>query len=310
VEQDLLPQLADFLQLAYLEQDGRYVDAVAGSSELLLWDVHQFIAGWDFNTGEFTSIKRSACLADLGNISSDMFVDACLLSGSALLPTLPQLNSQSQRKPSGIRRAVDMMMGLGRTGVDVCLHYQDEPQLRAMNYLDRYKRARLAVKHHVVLTAEGKVEPFDVKGAPGDMHDVIGRRLPDEMYFYLSRGVIGPRVLNWRTAGEIVELPPLDNGDSEEYRTFVRDQLTELRKTTLSLLSHSLHRFHQHSDVSLRCWFDPSNARVIGLKDLPDPKPQLAKWNYKRDLVADNPEKFKVCKLQSLIHEEPPRSPY
>jgi len=300
-----LPHLADSLQLAYLEQDGRYVDAVIGSSELLLWDVHQFITGWDFSTGEFTSIKRSACMADLGNISSDMFVDACLLFGSALLPTIPQLNSQSQRKPSGLRRAVDMIMGLGHTGVDVCVHYQDDPQLRAMNYLDRYKRARLAVKHHVVLTAEGKVEPFDVKSASGDMHDIIGRRLPDEMYFYLSRGVIGPRVLNWRTAGEIIELPPLDNGDHEEYRAFVRDQLTELRKTTLSLLSHSLHRFYQHSDVTLRCWFDPSNARIIGMKDLPDPKPLLASWNYKGDLVADDPDKYKVYEHQALIMGNP-----
>lgn len=240
-------------------------------------------------------------MADLGNIGPDMFVDACLLSGSALLPTLPELASQSHRKPSGIRRAVDMMMSTGRTGIDVCLHYRDVPQFRAMNYLDRYKRARLAVKHHVVLTADGKVEPLDVKTAPGDMHNVIGQRLPDEIYLYLSRGVIGPRVLNWRTSGEIIELPPLDNGDSEDFRTFVRDQLTELRKTSLSTLSHSLHRFYQHNDVTLRCWFDPSNARVIGMKDLPDPKPLLAKWNYKRDLTVDDPDKFKVYNRRACV---------
>jgi hypothetical protein len=280
------------------------VDIIAGSSELFMFEVDTVITKFDFEHHEFTWLKRQSCLAALDNISADMFVDACLLAGSDLLPTLPQLESSPRRNLPKLRSAIDIMTGLGRTGISVCLHYKDDPQNRAMNYLDLYQKNRLAIQHHVVLTKDGRVEPFRVERAPGDVHEFIGQRLPDEIYFYLSKGVLGPTVLEWRTSGEINELPPVDNGESEDYRNFVQEQLTPLRTSALSLLSHSLHHWYQHKDVTLRCFFDRENRGVISMKDLPDPKPLIQSWNVKTELLNEKLEQAEVrinfCLLRQL----------
>lgn len=294
-------------QLAYLEKYCRgYVQAVAGSSELLLFDCDKFITSWDFDNGEIKWIKRDRCVADLkrfagnGDISEDMFVDACMLSGTCFLPTLPQLDSGAPRaKQIKPHSAIEMMMNLGRSGIAVCLHYQDEPRFQRLNYLDKYRKTRLAVKHHPVLTKEGKVEPLDSIHVPNDVHEFIGQRLPDEIYYYLSKGLIGPRVLNWRTSGEIIELTPLDGGDSEDYRKLVSVKLTPLRTSAISLLSYSLHRFYQHKDMALRCWFlDGQNNHYtdnISMKDLEDPRPLVEKWNVKADAFKEEISKHQGC---------------
>jgi len=186
---------------------------------------------------------------------------------------------------------------MGRTGHSVCIHHQDDPVFQSLNYLDRYRKARLAVKHHVVLTVDGRIEPLDVDHAPGDIHEFIGQRLPDELYFYLSRGIISPKVLNWITSSEIVELPPLDNGDSEDYKKLVRDQLGEIRSTTISLLSHSLARFFQYKDVNLRCWFDKANVKVISMRDLDNPIPLIKEWNVHEDVYGPEKNKHQVSRL-------------
>ncbi|KAL9073520.1 MAG: hypothetical protein Q9157_004725 [Trypethelium eluteriae] len=273
-------------KLAYLEQRGTdFVDAVSGSHELLLFDVDKVITRLDPQQGDFMWLTRRACLEGLGNVPSDVFVDACMLSGSAFLPTLPQLEANNSRKPTKIKAALDLMNSFGRSGINVCLHYQDDPQFRQMDYLDRYRRSRLAVKHHAILTKDGKIELFDQTSAPGDSHEFIGQRLPDEVYFYMSKGLVGPRVLNWRTIGEIAQGPPLDNGDSNDYQRFVRSQIIPLRVSALSALSHYLHRVYVHKDVMLRVWFDRNNTNPLIMRDAADPKPVLAGWNVKSALL-------------------------
>jgi hypothetical protein len=300
-------------KLAYLEKHCRNrVHAIAGSSELLLFDCDKFITFLDFDNGQARWIKRDKCITDLkrltgvGDISGEMFVDACMLSGTHLLPTLPQLNHANARvkqpKPHG---AIEMMMNSGRSGIAVCLQFQDEPNFQAINYLDKYRKTRLAVKHHPVLTGQGKVEPLDPTGIPNDVHAFIGQRLPDEIYYYLSKGLIGPRVLNWRTSGEIVELKPLDGGDSEEYRKLVSVKLTPMRTTAISLLSYSLHRFYQHKDMTLKCYFEAEqggrHTNDISMRDLTDPKPLVEKWNVKAEIFKDELAKYQGGSLSKAV---------
>ena len=258
------------------------IDTVAGSSEIFLFDIPELITKWDFVDDEFTWVRKRACLADLGDVPSEVFVDACLLAGNALLPPMPQLDPKRSVK---VRNAAEMIMGMGRSGHSVCLQFQDTATMRQLNYLDRFRRAKTTIKHHVILNKDGKVEPFDAAHASGDLHEVVSQRLPEELYFYLSKGIIGPRVLNWRVHGEILEPPPLDNGESEEYRKLVRDQLIEMRTSTLALLSFSLHRVYQHRDLTLRCWFDKDKVETISMRNLDDPKPLVNGWHVPASVI-------------------------
>lgn len=194
-----------------------------------------------------------------------------------------------------------MMNGSGRTGISVVANYQDDPQVRALQYRDRYMRARMTVKHHIVLTKEGKAEPFDAANVPNDVHGFMGQRLPDELYYYLSRGVIGTRVLTWITTGDILELAPLDDGSSPLYRSLVRDKLTPIRSTALSLLSHALTRYYQRKDVKLICWFARDNPQTISMKDVDDPTPSLKAWNVKLSVISDRLQSLKV-RLAVPVH--------
>lgn len=154
--------------------------------------------------------------------------------------------------------------------------------MQSLNYVDKYRRAYLSVRHHVVITSDGKVETLNKDSVPSDVHAFIGQRLPDELYYYQTRGIVGPRVLNWRTTGEVLESPPLDGGASSTYEKLVRDQLVPLRLTSLALLSYSLHRFYTHKDINLRCWFS-EQTKTIGINDAVDPKLSISDWNFHID---------------------------
>jgi len=275
--------------LSYLENDSKqFVDAIVGSSELFLFDVDKVITKIDFEKSQFSWLSKRVCRDELGKISNEMFVDACMLSGSSFLSTFPPLeNPQFYRKSFTIRDSINLMNTLGRNVTGVCTHYQDDPQVQQSDYLDRYRRGSMAVKHHVILTDDGRVEPLNLERAPSDIHEFIGQRLPEELYFYLSRGVIGPQVLDWLTSGQLMENPPLDNGDSEEYRSLVRDKLANIRTQALSLLAQHLARFYNNKNVTVRFWFDNNLSRTLTHKGLVPPPFELsAAWNVHEDFFA------------------------
>lgn len=253
-----------------------------------MFEIDKVITNLDFQKTEFTFLYRQACIEELGLSSTDMLVDAFMLSGSALLPSLPTLSGGSGRRPFIIRSAVDLMKSHGYSGISVCTQLQDEPALQTLQYLDRYRKSRLAVKHQVILTVAGNVEPLTQKNIPNDFHEVIGQRLPEELYYYLSKGVIGPRILNQITSQQIHETAPADGGDSEEYRALVRERLNPIRISTLSLLSRTLTRAYQHRDIKLRYWFDPTSVSTISHTDLLSPSHVLNKWNVPGELLSDN----------------------
>jgi hypothetical protein len=288
--------------LAYLEKHN-HVQAISGPSEVLLFDCDKVITSWDLEAGLFKWIRRGKCVAELKNvtnnrdISDDMFVDACLLAGSHFLTTIPTLDSPNKNRPKPVG-AIEMILSNGRTGIGAILNNQDDPRFLQGMYADKYRRARLAVKHHPVLTAEGEVKPSMEGKLPNDAHEFIGQRLPDEIYHYLSKGLINTRILNWRATSEIVESPPVDGGESAEYRTLVSSKLTPLRTTAINLLSSSLHNWYQHKDLSLKCWFEDASGKphqsTISMKGLPEYRKVVDSWNVKEVTFKDVVSQYKV----------------
>ncbi|KAJ4295023.1 hypothetical protein N0V90_007031 [Kalmusia sp. IMI 367209] len=294
----LVAPYSAWAQLAYFERQNQ-VQAISGSSEILLFECDRVITSWDLEDGEFKWIKRAKCVADLrkyvqnADIADETFVDACILAGTHFLPTLPNLDSPNSRnKTSKISGAIEMIMSQGRSGHSVVMNNRDDPLFQRTNYVDRYRKARLAVKHHPILTAEGKIEPLLEAQSPNDSHEFIGQRLPDEVYHYMSRGLINSRILSWRATSEIVESPPIDGGENTTYQDLVSTKLTPLRTTAINLLSSSLHNWFQHKDIDLKCWFkvDQSGkhqATTISMKGLPEWRKSVDTWNVKEATFKD-----------------------
>jgi len=250
----------------------------------------------------FKWIKRGKCVADLRktvsgvDIADEVFVDACILAGTHFLPTLPSIEASSRHKQSRLNQAIEMVMSQGRSGISVVLNGQEDPRFKQTNYVDRYRRARLAVRHHPVLTVEGKVEPLVSGQLPNDPHEFVGQRLPDEVLFYMSRGLINSRILTWRATSEIVEAPPMDGGDSLEYQALVSTKLTPLRTTAINLLSSSLHNWYQHKDIALKCWFQVDQSTTVSMKGLPEFRKSVDTWNVKEATFKDVISKYQVVR--------------
>lgn len=81
-----------------------------------------------------------------------------------------------------------------KTGFNAVQAYSDNPIISKTQYIDLFCRTRCAVKYHLILTDEGEIKPLNIEHAPNDIHEFIGYRLPDELYYYLMRGLIGPQV--------------------------------------------------------------------------------------------------------------------
>lgn len=98
---------------------------------------------------------------------------------------------------------------------------------------------------------------------PVDLHDIFSHRLPDEIFLHLSRGLLGSAVLNWLTSGSIIESAPLDEGETEEWKSFMRHAITEApqapRCVSIALMTSCLNGFWASRKVSAYYHFDKSN---------------------------------------------------
>lgn len=268
-----------------------------------MFEVDKLITKIDFERSEITVVTRKECVEALGCTSIGMFIDACLLAGSSFLPTLPPLENEMSPipKPPRIRAAADLLKQRNSNGNAICLQFQqDDAAMQALNYVEMYRKASSSIKQHVVMRPNGDIETLDAGNASFDVHEFMGQRLPEELFAYLSRGIIGTQVPQWRSSGEMVEHPPLDGGDSPAYQKLVRDSILPLRSSALALLSYSLHRFYQHNDITLRCWFDNGEHKKLGILDASDPKTDIAAWNVRLDQISE-----KASKLEVSLHMLP-----
>ncbi|KAF2126461.1 PIN domain-like protein [Dothidotthia symphoricarpi CBS 119687] len=278
-------------QLAYLEKEAK-VHAISGASEILLFECEKVITQWNFEEKTFYFTRRSKCIADLekfagnGKITEDIFVDALLLAGTSFLPTLPSLNTPNRTELLKPHSAIKMIMSNGRTGYSVVMNNREDPRFEQLNYLDRYRKARLAVKNHPIFTTDGDYKPLNSGSLPNDAHEYLGARLPNEVYYYLSQGLINARILQWRTTCEIYEVPPMDG-------------VSPLRTAAINLLSSALHNWYRHKDLTLRCWFPDSTGKpqssVISMKGLPETSTLVDTWNVKEATFKSVVAKHEGC---------------
>lgn len=275
-----------------MKQPTQYIDAVMGSTDLLLYNVEKVVLKFDTDLQRFSWLSLAVCQDRLGNrLTEDTFRDSLLLLGGPYLPTFPPLERMGP-KPVSIRDALGFLNSAGRSVIQLCNSYRDDPQFQALEYADRYKKAIMSIRHHVIMDDSGTVAPLDVSRAPGDVHDFIGQRLPEELSFYISRGILDPRVPNWLTSGEMNIFLQPGAEDSEYFRRLLGDQLLPLWTQSLTLLSNSLNRYYQVRTVTLKPWF--GNGRAINLKDEPSVKDQLSPWKIAENALPDN-VRSQVC---------------
>ncbi|KAF9427802.1 hypothetical protein BGZ94_004125 [Podila epigama] len=233
-------------QLVYLERNPKQIiHAIYGGSELLMFDVDRVIVSLDFVKQTVGFISKKAVLQDL-HLTDDQFLDMCILSGFDHCPTFPPLAEDGGFAFKNIHD----LLRQHRTGFNAVVK---------SSYVDIYCRTRCAMKFQPILTDDGHIEPMNKEEAPSDIHEFIGYRLPDEVYYFLSRGVLSESTLNTLLWGHAAEYSPLCNGETEEYRKFLTTELFKLKAQTVALATAHLHSFY-HRKVAVTYWFDASTS--------------------------------------------------
>ena len=265
----------------------KLADALVGSIDLLMFGAEKMVVDIDFDTKSFRWTTADLVRTKLG-LSQDQLVDLCLLSGLTLLPSLAETEGTTTATP--IEGARALLARANGDGYGACMQAKND------DYTALYKKAKVAVRHMPVIKVGGKLEPLNVREAFGDLHDCIGRRLPEEVIYYATRGVASPRLLGSRTQMEMFELPPLDGGSSQTYRQLVQQKLLPLHTQALAVLSHRLHRYYHNQDVKLVCWFGESNQRPLGVPEAISSLSKTAEqWHVPQAIFDDFAETKKVC---------------
>ncbi|KAJ5107072.1 XPG N-terminal [Penicillium angulare] len=299
-------------QLSYLARGSNpVVDAVYGPSEAFLFDLDKLVTRIETEPAQFTWLTKQTCQEELGRLSNDQFIEFLLLLGSSFLRPCPLFeNPAYPGKLPNISDALPMFNSAARSALAMCGQYEEHRRMNESQYVDRFKRAYLSVKHHVYMDIDGRVGPMNPENVSSDLHELIGQRLPEELYFYLSKGVLGADVPNYLTSGEVRISLPLGAEDTEVYRHLVGDTLTPIRIQSISLLANSLHRFYQTKEIHIRPWFDESSEQNINLKGLPSVKETIQSWKISSSQFPESvkklsatPGSFKFA-LQSLNNSD------
>ncbi|TVY39405.1 Protein MKT1 [Lachnellula subtilissima] len=301
-------------QLAYLlSLETHYIDAIMGSQELLLYDIHDAVifppSGDDWDDKLVYGVLKSDILEHL-KVTPEMLADALLMVGTSFLPPFPPLKDVSiiTKQPASIKDAANLLRTSEKSVSSTCNAFSDILQQEDPKWLDKYRKAKMLVKHCCIVHEDGKLEVRHSDVLTGDNQEYLGLRLPAELYYYLSQALIGHRLLDQFLFFETLVFPTLDGVSSDEYRRLVTRSLVPLKEITAALIVPRLHRVFQHKTITLKYWFDDSAQQTLnprsmipittdkadtwGVKD-PDLKPQETALGLKAGQLS-----FAVLSLQ------------
>ncbi|KAL5093034.1 hypothetical protein Trisim1_011830 [Trichoderma cf. simile WF8] len=292
----LVPPFNACGQLAYFEMiDTDQCAGVMGPQELLLYPVHDsVIRNMDWDAGTVTAISKKRVMRSLG-VGEPMFVDAMLMTGTSFLPPFPPLQDTAMYpNPYTIMDAVNILRTSEKTVAHACASFNDILQAHDPNWLDKYRKARMAAQHFIYISESGEIKVNDYERLTKDSHEYLGLRMPPELLHYLNTGLIGPRILNAIAHGQIIILPTLDGTASEEYKQLVTNQILPIKEQALSLVIPRVHRAVAHKDITLKVWFDPKYRHTMNHNSMrPLPSTLVDTWDVKeQDLRRFFPADF------------------
>lgn len=176
----------------------------------------------------------------------EAFTDACILAGGVYgCPVLPNLTESlaSIGPVFSFERAFDLIRTYAHGVVVIREMCNDNRE-----YLDKFCRTKAILTYMPVMANKGQVQTYSQKNIPNDLAMVVTPRLSNEIYTYISRRLVGTAMYDFLISDRLRVQPPLDGGESQEYRNLLNDMIP-LRVTALSLLAGHSNRFFHHKHL-------------------------------------------------------------
>lgn len=269
--------------MAYFEMiDSGQCAGVMGPQELLVYPIKDsIIRSFDFETNTVMAISKKKIMRVL-DVSEPTFIDAMLMAGTSFLDTFPALLDKSMYESYDVSDVVNLLRTLDKGVANACAHFNDILQAKDPGWLDKYRKARLAAHHFIYIDESGEIRVNDYEHLTQDNHEYLGLQLPAELFHYLNTGLIGSRILNCITHGQILIQPTLDGVATDEYKNLVTSKIIPVKEQTLGLIIPRVHRGIGHKAVNMRVWFDPKFSYTFNHTALqPPPSQKVGSWDVK-----------------------------
>lgn len=259
------PYLA-FAQLSWLYNDEKLIHSIYGGDENLLYNVNRVIFSMNFSSGTFEYIDKKDLLSSL-NISNEKFIDISLLSGCYFNDTFPIHDSNIFQNPNIFQKFLDIILKWDKAQNLLMI----TPNL---DFQRNYFRSKVLIENHVILTSKCQTQILEVSKCPPFFKDIIGPKLPDDIYFYVSQNIISPFIMNNLITGQLIEQIPLI--DTNELRTLSSETLS-IQTLAINLILPLLNNLLQNRQIYFIRWFD---QKPILLKTQPL---KMEKFKFKLD---------------------------
>lgn len=267
-------------------KDSDQCAGVMGPQELLAYPIRDtIIRSFDWDAKTVSAISKGKIMRTLA-VNEPMLVDALLMTGTVFLSPFPPLQDKSMYpNSSSIMDAVNLLRTSDKSVANACASFGDIlKQSQDPDWLDKYRRARLAVQHFIHIAESGEIVVHDYEHLTQDNHEYLGLQLPAELFHYLNVGLIEARILNCITHGQILVQPTLDGVASDEYKKLITKHIIPIKEQTLGLMIPRVHRGIGHKAITLRVWYDPKFSYRMNHGSLnPPPSQKVGSWDVKQD---------------------------
>jgi hypothetical protein len=226
-------------------------ECVYSDTDILLYDIDRVIYHIDWDAGKFNFIYKK----DIQTYKNppfpeatfqESFLDGCIIAGGVYdCPILPSLagSLQTMGPVFTFERAIDLLRTYG-TGIAVIKELAPDDKV----YMEQFARTKTMIQCCMVTDGKSHVITPTPRNNINDLATVITPRLAAELYFYISRRLVGTKVWDLLMADHLKVQAPLCGGESQEYRNLLAEMIP-LRTMSLSLLSSHSNRFFHHKHL-------------------------------------------------------------
>ncbi|KAF0981148.1 hypothetical protein FDP41_012936 [Naegleria fowleri] len=229
-------------QLSYMT-DTSLVHGVMGDEELLMFDIPRVIVSIDWSQKTFQYVEKQQILTS-ERITNNQFLDAALLSGSYFFKgfSTPSPFQNNVKKDERFKTEIENIKAIGSAKSIFSMNHRED---LAIPFLLN----KCLIMHHPVLDFfSNTVVVMNKHELPRDFDEIVGERLPDEIYFLICHGVLSPQFVGNLVNGIFYEPSPLF--DSEEYKEFI-EVWKPIYSTSLNFLTSEMSDYFKQKGVVL-----------------------------------------------------------